>query len=172
MKLPSVSPVLSSAVNRPAPDALIFLRQETPENLTPLEQARFSFEKQKVLDQYLADHRGVRHLDLTQTQLSGLMLEKYDLSFVNLYGAQLNETRLDGANLNHANLSCASLQKACLRHASMHYVSLVNTNLYQADLRHADMRCADFHHAFLSEAMTEGADLEYCNIEQALVMPY
>ncbi|MFE3189359.1 pentapeptide repeat-containing protein [Nocardia sp. NPDC059240] len=106
--------------------------------------------------------------------LRGLNLSREDLSFRNLArldftGADMTETRLSGAVLDHAvlhgvklvgaQLDQASLVGADLRGADMTEVQLVSANLQNADLRGARLHRAQLDQASLVRANLGRADL-------------
>lgn len=77
-------------------------------------------------------------------------LRNYDLSQLNLRGADLHGVNFQGADLSQTDLCGADLRGAILSYAC----------LYQASLRGADLRGADLNQADLVKANLTGADLQ------------
>lgn len=139
-------------------------------------QSRADFE------QILAEHRlwlssdglrGRRSL-LDRTDLSGVDLQDEslrqagfafsDLSDANLSGADLSETAMEGANLRGASLTAANLQQASLEAANLSGADLGGANLTGAKLVRANLDGANLAGANLS-----GADLIVSSLSGAAV---
>lgn len=93
--------------------------------------------------------------DLSEADLAGADLEKADLSGANLTGADLTAASLFSASLQKADLTESSLCRADLRHADMRESVCVRTALRGADLWGAYLWNVD-----VSQAFTEGLDVE------------
>ena len=83
-----------------------------------------------------------------------------DLSYANLYNADLREANLTGANLYNADL-----REANLTGASLSYVNLNCANLYNADLSNANLIGAILESADLREANLTGASLSNAKLK-------
>lgn len=94
-------------------------------------------------------------VDLSEADLTGADLEKADLSGANLTGADLTAASLFSASLQKADLTESSLCRADLRHADMRESVCVRTALRGADLWGAYLWNVD-----VSQAFTEGLDVE------------
>ena len=95
--------------------------------------------------------------------------ERADLSWADLYGADLSGAYLSEANLRGADLSMANLRGADLRGANLSMANISGTNLREAhlsmaDLREADLREADLSMANLRGTYLRGADLSMANL--------
>ena len=100
--------------------------------------------------------------------------ERANLSWADLYGADLRRANLcradfSGADLSKADLSGAILRKADfsgtnLRKADLSGTNLRGANLCGADLREADLRWADLSESILCRANLNGANLSGSNL--------
>jgi hypothetical protein len=99
--------------------------------------------------------------------LSGVSLNKADLSNLDLSGANFSETDLTRANLSRANLSGANLREANLFIANLHGAILRQANLSGAKLNPAELGQADLSEADLSGADLSSADLSTTRIQGA-----
>ncbi|MVU79607.1 TIR domain-containing protein [Nocardia sp. ET3-3] len=112
----------------------------------------------------ISPHEDLRGLDLSREDLSFRNLQRLDFT-----GANMTETRLSGAVLDNAilrgvrlvdaQLDQASLVGADLRGADMTGVQLVSANLQNADLRGARLQRAQLDQANLVHANLGRADL-------------
>lgn len=121
--------------------------------------------------------RNFRHADLFGSDLSGVLLAKFDfhaarlvakwenahlaecdLSEANLHGAYLVNVNFYYSDLSHADLGNANLARAAIRH---------NTSFSNADLRFADLTDADLNHGTLSGANLTKANLTRTNLSGA-----
>lgn len=100
----------------------------------------------------------VRHWD-GRTRLVGIDLSNSELPGVILTNANLERSCLVGANLSGADLSRAQLHKADLRGANLQQADLWEVDLSAADLRGADLRQCSIEAADLSGANVAGANL-------------
>lgn len=92
-----------------------------------------------------------------------------DLSYANLFRADLSNSDLSGAKLNHTNFSHANL-----RDAFLHKADLTGANLSQADLTNAYFSHANLTKAYLGGASCCGtylkdAELKYANLKTAKI---
>jgi hypothetical protein len=94
--------------------------------------------------------------DLSWANLFGADLSGANLSWANLSGADLSGANLSGADLSWANLSGANLSGANLSGADLSWANLSGANLSGADLSWANLSGAD-----LSGADLSGANLDY-----------
>ncbi|MCM1988062.1 MAG: hypothetical protein GQ576_00565 [Methanococcoides sp.] len=126
-------------------------------------------------------------LDLRNTNLKGVYLERYNLKGVNLAGAHLEEANLWGAHLEGANLCDAHLEGANLhdvhledadlrdahlkgKETSLWGAHLENAKLIKADLEEADLKGAHLKGAYLIGAHLEGACLIGAHLEGAYLI--
>ena len=100
----------------------------------------------------------------------GANLYDADLSYANLFYADLRDANLPGANLHDADLSYANLRNANLTgdadlsyayldHADLTFANLAGANLDGANLAGADLRNADLSYANLAYTNLASADL-------------
>jgi uncharacterized protein YjbI with pentapeptide repeats len=78
-----------------------------------------------------------------ETILSVDSLSNADLSYANLWNADLNFSDLMGADLSNANLSNTNLMGTNLSYADLSNTNLMGTNLSYANLRNADLSNAN-----------------------------
>jgi uncharacterized protein YjbI with pentapeptide repeats len=109
----------------------------------------------------------LERVDLSDLQLGGVDIAFANLRDANLTGANLERARgidadLEGARLSRANLKEARLHGAKCRGAQFHEATLVS-----AELRNADLREAEFHRASMQSAHLDDANLEGAKFEQA-----
>jgi uncharacterized protein YjbI with pentapeptide repeats len=97
-----------------------------------------------------------------QRDISGIDLDKRDLS-----GAYLVGKTFHGANLAGANLKNASLEEASLIEANLVHAVLYNAHLDRADLREADLADASLAGANLNGAKLDGDRLIRVNFTDA-----
>ena len=102
--------------------------------------------------------------DFAYYNISLLNLEGADLSSTNFHCAQLTKTNLRGANLENSDFGRTSLKQANLRDAN-----LKKAYLSYADLEKADLRGADLSYAYLSQANLRGANLCGANLTGAKI---
>ena len=99
-------------------------------------------------------------------------LRNADLTYANLYGANLSGAvltyaNLYGADLTHAILTDADLTSANLANANLNYANLIRANLSGADLYDADLRNANLTDTDLRQTHLSGADLRNANLTDA-----
>lgn len=111
-----------------------------------------------------ADLRGadLSGANLYQADLRGAQLEKANLRGAKLNRANLGEAKLYKADLSGATIAFASLYKAFLMEANLSEARLIKTSLteatlYQADVRRANLRGADLRGTDLTEVDLQGA---------------
>jgi uncharacterized protein YjbI with pentapeptide repeats len=97
--------------------------------------------------------------------LIGAELRFANLRFANLNGADLNGADLRFANLENANLTLTNLEGANLRHAN-----LEGANLWSAGLWGADLIDANFNRATLILANLSKANLSKANLNNAILL--
>ena len=112
-----------------------------------------------LLKAYLKGRR-----DFACFNISLLNLEGADLSGTNFHSAQLRKTNLQGANLENTDFGRASLMQTNLRDAN-----LTKAYLSHADLEGADLRGADLSYAYMSQANLRGTNLCGANLTGAKV---
>lgn len=114
---------------------------------------------QSLLTAYVKGRR-----DFAAYNISLLNLQGADLSGTNFHGAQLTKTNLQGANLENTDFGRASLKEANLKDAN-----LTKAYLSHADLEGADLRGADLSYAYMSQVNLRGANLCGANLTGAKV---
>ena len=102
--------------------------------------------------------------DFASYNLSLLNLAGADLSGTNFHSSRLEKTNFQGANLYDNDFGKASLNRANLRDSN-----LSKAYLCYADLEGADLRGADLSNAYLSHANLRGANLCGANLKGAKV---
>jgi serine/threonine-protein kinase len=102
--------------------------------------------------------------DFASQDLSGLNLQKVDLSKGIFHQAKLIKTNFQGADLSSSDFGRASLRQAILRDAN-----LVRAYLSYVDLEGADLRGADLSYAYLNHASLKGANLCGANLTGAKI---
>ncbi|HEY9873248.1 MAG TPA: serine/threonine-protein kinase [Candidatus Obscuribacterales bacterium] len=102
--------------------------------------------------------------DFGEQDLSGLNLQKANLSGGNFHKANLTQTNLQAANLSNSDFGRSSLNRAILRDTN-----LVRAYFSYADLEGADLRNADLSFAYLNYANLRGANLCGANLTGAKV---
>lgn len=94
--------------------------------------------------------------------LSGVSLQRIDLTSANLIRANIRGADLSLAKLNDADLSYADLSRAILGAIDLSAAYLTRTDFTSADLKHANLVAAD-----LTGAVLAHADLSDANISRA-----
>jgi uncharacterized protein YjbI with pentapeptide repeats len=120
------------------------------------------------------------NIDLSQLDLSGILLREASLWYARLEGANLSGAHLErailrgayleGANLSGAHLEGADLQGAHLEGANLSGAYLKKANLLKAHLEKASLADARLEGAVLEEARLDWADLSGANLEKAYLM--
>ena len=107
------------------------------------------------------------NIDLSQLDLSGIMLREASLWYARLEGAKLTGAHLERAILRGAYLEGADLSGAHLEGADLQGVHLEGVNLSGAHLKKAELLKAHLEKARLPDAHLEGADLEEARLDWA-----
>lgn len=112
------------------------------------------------------------HYDLTGADLSEMSLNRADLSYARLDGANLTnvfliQADLDRSELPDANLSGAYLQSATFLGAFLDRATLTDACFVDADLTDAHLSSADLTRADLTRALFCTADLDEANLTGA-----
>jgi serine/threonine protein kinase, bacterial len=102
--------------------------------------------------------------DFASQDLSGLNLQKVDLSGGIFHQSRLGRTNFQGADLSNADFGRASLIRVNFRDAN-----LGRAYLSYADLEGADLRGADLSFAYLNNANLKGANLCGANLSNAKI---
>ena len=106
--------------------------------------------------------------DLTEFDLSGLILDYFDLTGVILTRANLSRARMIYAKLWGANLEGATLSDANLEHAYLAGAILTEANLSNANLREANLNRETYRNAAtLYRANLTGASLYQAKLTEA-----
>lgn len=120
------------------------------------------------IDRYLRrDRFDLSYVDIRGANLNGANLKKVNLRQSILYRANLIDANLENANLNGAVLSAANLKGANLAWANLCGAILNAANLYGTNLTHTDLRCANLFLANLHKANLSGANLDGANLREA-----
>ncbi len=120
------------------------------------------------IDGYLRrDKFDLSYIDIRGANLCGANLKKINLQRSILYRANLIDANLENANLNGAVLSAANLKGANLAYANLCGAILNAANLYETNLTHTDLRCANLFLANLQKANLRGANLDGANLREA-----
>jgi hypothetical protein len=114
----------------------------------------------------------VRRLDLSRTDLHGLVLPEAYLPYTDFFGADLHHaflvgSDLRGANLHRANLQRARLQGVSFKEAKLHGAALMQAELEEAFLLGADLTRANLQAANLGRASLFRATLTDANLRGA-----
>lgn len=156
----------------------------TLQTLVLIERADGAHGRLWVVDGWRLLRADATGADLRGAPLRGARLQAARLASADLSEADLTAAGLEKADLSGANLTGADLTAACLFSASLQKADLTESSLCRADLRHADMRdsiCvrtamrgADLWGAYLwnvdvSQAFTEGLDIERADFLNAKV---
>ncbi len=112
------------------------------------------------------------NIDLSQTNISGVVLmnrklQGFQLNKADLHGAELSGSDLSEADASGTNLSGAVLFGANLSKADLSDANLSEADLSDANLRDANLRGADLSGADLSRADLSGADLREAKLSGA-----
>lgn len=97
--------------------------------------------------------------------LNGCCLERADLSFACLQGAQLclvkgSCANMEGANMRSCNFEDPSGDHTCLEGVNLKGACLENSNMTSVNLRVANLKDANLNNCNLRCAVLAGADLE------------
>jgi len=111
-------------------------------------------------------------VDMTGANLSGSMIDRADLWFINLTGANLSgadltETHLNHAILGNANFENANLNYAVFANAFMEGANFDNANLSDTGLTYVDSNGASFVGANLSSTWTVYGSFQYADFTGA-----
>ena len=114
----------------------------------------------------LLDRVDLSNINLARTDLSNVNLEGKNLTGTVLTGADLTGSILTGANLSAANLTFADLTNANISQTNLSDAILFRSNLSGQDLRSAistntDFRYAIFSGSILPDSILANNDLEY-----------
>ncbi len=104
---------------------------------------------------------------MTRTDLSRSTLNRANLSSARLSGANLNSSQLVGANLSNAILENASLTGADLGEANLKDADLVTANLRRVVALGTQLSSANLTNSDWQGADLSGADLTYANLTGA-----
>lgn len=117
---------------------------------------------QNIIDQiYQAETQNLAEL----AQIAGLNLKK-DLAGGNFLGAVLSGVELNRANLSRSNFRGAILTDADLSEANLNHANFSGADLSGAYLESADLQYTDFHKASLALVNLIGTNLSHANLTQ------
>jgi hypothetical protein len=114
---------------------------------------------------------GLDHADLSEANLSGVILGRADLYGADLRGANLSRAILNFADLTAADLHGANLSRAFLTGANLLSADLSEANLHGASLWAANLAEANFHGADLREAQVQPGQLDYALVDERTKLP-
>ncbi len=120
-----------------------------------------------VKSQSLLEAANQGNRDFSFQDMSGLNLQKADLSGGTFYRSQLAKTNFQGADLSDAYFGQANLNHANLQKANLGGAAFNNADLSGADLQGADLRFAYLAQANLKGANLCGANLAHANLKGA-----
>jgi uncharacterized protein YjbI with pentapeptide repeats len=109
----------------------------------------------------------LRHVDFSNSDLSGLNLSGVDLVSANLSNCNLEKTNLSGSNLVCAKMTHSELSEANLSNADLRQVDLSYSNLEGAKLCRARLENANLSYSCLMRADLAGVVLFHSNISYA-----
>lgn len=119
------------------------------------------------------NYLNLSRLDLSNENLSGLLLVKANFEGTNLENADLTGADLTNANFKNSNLEHASFESARLISADLFNVNLCNAHLPYANLTSANLKGAKLKRALLTETILCSAELsDACLIESNLSGAY
>ena len=118
----------------------------------------------EVWNQWREDNPDAKPI-LSFVNLYGSNLEKVNLSQADLYGANLEKANLSQANLYFANLGQANLEKANLSQANLY-----SANLGQANLEKANLYCVNLEGSIMVNANLKKANLIGANLEDIVLV--
>ncbi|GJL77893.1 MAG: hypothetical protein NPINA01_08820 [Nitrospinaceae bacterium] len=106
--------------------------------------------------------------DLSQADLRGKQLAKFNLKKANLKEAKLQSANLSNAVLNDASLRKAKLQETNLQRANFENADLREVNFFEANLQAANLQNADMRGAqFSDDVLFNQANLKGTNLTGA-----
>jgi uncharacterized protein YjbI with pentapeptide repeats len=109
----------------------------------------------------------LRNEDLSGRVMSGLKLERANLSFAKLVKADLRKANLTNADLRGADLTSADLDHANLRDADLLNATLTRVELLRGNLQEAKLGRANLQEAFMFEANLQQANLGGADLRNA-----
>ncbi|MBA7606650.1 hypothetical protein ES703_13800 [subsurface metagenome] len=107
------------------------------------------------------------NIDLSQMDLSGILLREASLWYAHLEGANLSNAHLERAILRGAHLEGADLSGANADGIDLQGAHLEGANLSKAHLKKAGLLKANLSKAVLPDARLEGAELEEAHLDWA-----
>ncbi|MFC2138249.1 M56 family metallopeptidase [Bacteroidota bacterium] len=133
----------------------------------------------KEWNEYRKNHPGENFDDiLKESNLAGMDLSNFDLSFINLKEANLKgvnftNANMEGVNIKEAYVIDAIFKNANLARANMKELEIIGCNLQKANLTGANMKevtavNSDFSGAILSGAVMYEATIKSCNLKGAV----
>ena len=134
---------------------------------TNIDGARFTFAN--LNNSNLVDRIDLSNINLAGTDLSNTNLKGKNLTGTILTGADLTGTILTEADLTGVNLSFVDLSEHDLAGTNLSDTILFRTNLSGMDLRHIPLANADFRYTVLSESKLPGSLLVNNNFDYAIL---
>ena len=107
-------------------------------------------------------------LNLSECRLPvDIDLSNLDLSGIILDNAKLSECHLEDVNLTETDLRCANLERVHLERAKLYGANMEGVDLVGAHLEGVDLMYANLEKAYIMDAHLEGANLVYANLKEA-----
>ena len=106
-------------------------------------------------------------VDLTESQLDGVLFRKSELIGTHLSGVKLSGVEMDDANLSGANLVSSNLNGSVLSLSDLSGANLRNVSITGAWINMARLVGADLDRANLSASTFFGTDLTGANLQNA-----
>lgn len=139
-------------------------RKSNPEIMPDLSNANLGG---AILRKFNLTRDNLAEADLSKAELREARIGKSNLMKANLSGADLKRAFLNKANMSEAVLRKALLNRANLMVANLSYADMSMVDLSRANLSDANLSRANFDRANLSEADLRGANLLKANISKA-----
>ena len=109
-----------------------------------------------------------KHCISYSKQQTGANLSNADLTNVILKGADLFNVNLDGANLTNVDFSEAYLTNVDLSGMNLSNAKFIKSKLYKTDLRGTDLTNSDFSGAYMNEVSLTNSNLKNANLQNTV----
>lgn len=128
--------------------------------------------KEAAVETEKASAISLKGVNLSGSNLSGVILTGADMSHtnlqkVNLYSAVLDSVNLSKSSLSESDLTGATLMKSNLCESRVDKAVLRKVNLSEAVLDNADLKMSDLTRADLTKASLKNADLRLTDLRRA-----
>lgn len=121
----------------------------------------------KALEYLNLQEENMAGLTAFNADLTGIKLQKAQLSRANLRNTRLNDSNFSGANLKEAKLSGAKLRNINLKESDLSGANLAQAKLESANLLKANLSAANLRDADLIDAQLNYADFTNANLHNA-----